>query len=108
MEPRRVRPPSRREHQTFRFDHEGVRYIATASWLPDGRPAELFLDLEGRGVVGTALDVMAKDLATLTSLALQYGVPLGEILAALSQELDGTMRGPLGRALELIRKEQQP
>jgi DNA-binding transcriptional MerR regulator len=45
---------------------------------------------------------MAKDCATLLSIALQHGVPVDEIKAALSQEKTGEMRGPIGVALEML------
>ena len=103
----RKRLENRRENETFTFLLDGVKFFATVSYTAEGQLGEIFLDIcragaDAPGLVGTALDIMAKDLATLASLALQHGVPLRVIREALSQELDGTMRGPLGRTLELL------
>ena len=101
----RKRLNDRRTSENFNFVLDGVRYFATISWTPENELGEIFLDIgkaqcEAPGLVGTALDIMAKDLATLASLALQHGVPLRTIRESLSQETDGTMRGPLGKVLE--------
>ena len=45
---------------------------------------------------------MARDLAVVTSLALQYGVPVDVLRSALEQEKDGTQRGPLGVLLKIM------
>lgn len=79
--------------------HEGARYQCSFSRFSDGRLAEIFIHA---GKVGTSLNVMARDLAVVTSLALQYGVPPAELRAALEQEMDGTQRGPLGMIFSMI------
>ena len=94
----RQRLPNRRGSIVFNFVHEGIAYVATISRFEDGRLAEIFLDA---GKPGDALDIMAKDMATLASIALQHGVPVADIRAALSQERDGTMRGPFGVLLAM-------
>jgi len=71
----------------------------TFSRWPNGTLAELFIDV---AKPGDPMNLIAKDMATLASIALQHGVPVAEIMAALSQERDGTMLGPLGAALVLI------
>ena len=91
--------PNRRASETVRFDHDGARYQCSSSRFPDGRLAEVFISA---GRVGSGLNIMARDLAVVTSLALQYGVPLEVIKSALEQELDGTQRGPLGTLLRMI------
>jgi hypothetical protein len=98
----RERLPNRRDGDVISFDHEGIGYVAQVSRFADGRLAEVFLDA---GKPGDALDIMAKDMATLASIALQHGVPVADIRAALSQERDGTMRGPLGVLLAMAEGE---
>lgn len=98
----RERLPNRRDGDVISFDHEGIGYVAQVSRFTDGRLAEVFLDA---GKPGDALDIMAKDMATLASIALQHGVPVADIRAALSQERDGTMRGPLGVLLAMAEGE---
>ncbi len=99
--------PTRRVSENLYFDLNGVRYWATISRFDDGRLAEIFLDVgkdtsNQPNLVGAPLDIMAKDLATLASLALQFGVPVEVIKKALSQSVEGKMLGPLGLLLETI------
>lgn len=95
----RERLPNRRRGDLVTFQHEGITYVAQVSRYEDGRLAEIFMDA---GKPGDTIDIMAKDLATLASIALQHGVPVESITAALSQERDGAMRGPLGVMLAKI------
>ena len=90
---------NRRASETLKLIHDGARYQCSFSRFPDGRLAEVFISV---AKVGTGLNVMARDLAVVTSLALQYGVPVEVLRAALEQELDGTQRGPLGTLLAQI------
>lgn len=95
----REKLPNRRASHSRSFVHEGTKYHATYSRFADGRLAEVFISA---GKVGTSLNVMARDLALVTSLALQFGAPQTTITQALEQELTGEMRGPLGVLLQLI------
>ena len=99
----REKLPNRRASENLKMTHEGVGYQCSFSRFPDGRLAEVFIYA---GKVGTGLNVMARDLAVVTSLALQYGVPIMELRAALEQELGGTQRGPLGVLLAQIEPAQ--
>ena len=95
----RTKLPNRRPAETIEFSHDNLTYIVTFSRYDNGALAEMFLDV---AKPGDPMDLIAKDMATLASIALQSGVPASEIMAALSQEQNGTMRGPLGVALGLI------
>ena len=97
----RAKLPNRRPSETIEFAHDNLTYVVTFSGYPDGTLAELFIDV---AKPGDPMNLIAKDMATLASIALQHGVPPREIMAALSQELDGTMLGPLGAALVLIER----
>lgn len=80
---------------TLKFQHEdGIKYICSYSLFEDNSLAEIFIYA---GKIGSSVNVMARDLAVVTSLALQWGVPLQTLREALEQELDGTPKGPLGR-----------
>lgn len=100
----RQRLPDRRESRLADFTQDGVHYRLHWSRFPDGRIGEVFLDA---GRPGDPIDCMAKDAAVVLSMALQFGADPAAILAAMSQEADGTMRGPLGRALRIIRGEPE-
>ena len=95
----RTKLPNCRPAETIEFTHDNLTYVVTFSRYTDGTLAELFIDV---AKPGDPMNLIAKDMATLASIALQHGVPSDEIMAALSQELNGTMLGPLGAALVLI------
>lgn len=96
---RRERLPTRRESETIKFDHNGVRYFATVGFYPDGRPAELFLDCSRSGDL---LQGTMRDAAIAVSLALQHGVTLATLREAMLREADGSPAGVMSRALDLI------
>lgn len=102
----REKLPNRRLSAAIVFQHENFTYTLTYSRYVDGRLAEIFLDVRLPAHPGDPIDAMAKDMATLVSIALQHGISEDEILASLSQERDGTMRGPLGRALQIIQRDR--
>jgi ribonucleoside-diphosphate reductase alpha chain len=77
--------------------------VAGLGRLPDGRLAEIFLNVSAK--IGTALDAVARDAAVIASLALQHGVPVGTIQRALARNDNGTASGALGGLLDLLAKE---
>jgi ribonucleoside-diphosphate reductase alpha chain len=84
----RNRLPNRRANSSFGFEFEGHRYRASAAWFDDGRLGEIFLDTDKHG---TPLQLNAETAAILTSIALQYGVPVETIRHAVN--------GPISVAL---------
>lgn len=71
--PRRERLPDTRQSITHKFniyEHEG--YI-TVGLYADGRPGELFIKMAKQG---STISGLADTIGVLTSLALQYGVPV--------------------------------
>ena len=93
--------PNRRPAETSAFVHDGIRYTATVGHFGNGRPAEVFL---GTGKPGTALDAMARDLAVITSIALQHSAPVETLRRAMTRLDDGQAAGPMGRLLDLVAK----
>jgi hypothetical protein len=87
----RERLPNRRGGLSFNFVHDDRAYHATATHYPDGRIAEIFLDV---GKAGSTVQQHAEATAVLASLALQHGVSTKTIIHALAG-------GPLATALEL-------
>ena len=87
---KRERLPDERQSVTHKFcvaDQEG--YV-TVGLYEDGRPGELFVHISKEGsTVSGLMDTMA----LLTSLALQYGVPLEDI----ARKLKNTRFEPYGR-----------
>jgi hypothetical protein len=85
----RERLPNRRPAYSFSFEHEGHIYRGTAGIFPDGRLAEIFLHVPG--MLGSALQANADNLAILTSLLLQHGVA--------SDVIRHSVTGPIAIAL---------
>ena len=98
--PLRRRLSFRRAHELLDFEHGGHRYTAGLGFFEDGRLAEIFLNVPGR--VGSGIEVMARDAATVASIALQYGTPPETIRRALTRNTDGSASGPLGAVLDLL------
>jgi hypothetical protein len=91
--------PNRRANVTFELRAGGLKYTCTVGRFPDGRLAEIFLT---NHKAGSHADTAARDSAVVCSLALQHGIDLEVIRRALCRDADGTARGPLGVALDLI------
>ena len=79
--PVRRRLPDERESVTHKFsvgEHEG--YI-TVGLYEDGKPGEMFLTMSKEG---STISGLMDAFATMTSLALQYGVPLDALVRKFS------------------------
>ena len=96
----RRRLPQRRKHELVDFDHGGQKYTAGLGYFEDGNLAEVFLNVSGRA--GSQLEAVARDAATVASIALQYGTPAETIRRALTRNTDGSASGPLGKVLDLL------
>jgi len=71
--PIRKKLPTTRRSITHKFDIVGHEGYATVGLYEDGTPGELFINMSKEGsTVGGLMDT----IGTLTSMALQYGVPL--------------------------------
>jgi hypothetical protein len=95
----RERLPNRRNSETFVFECNGLRYVATTSCFPNGELAEIFIN---NAKAGSHSDSAAKDSAVVCSIALQHGVPLEIIRKALLRDSHGRPSSPLGAALDVI------
>jgi hypothetical protein len=95
----RTRLPNRRASAQISFECNALPYVATGSFFPDGRLAEIFLS---NAKAGSHSDSAAKDSAVVCSIALQFGVPLDVIRQALPRDARGVASSPLGVALDLI------
>ena len=95
---RRETLPPRRAADVLTFKHDGRLWTATAGRFPDGRLAEIFLDLPKESPLADA----ARESAILASLALQHGCPV----ETMRHALDGRDAGPIGAALALIEAER--
>ena len=74
--PYRRRLPDERRAVTHKFQVAGHEGYITVGLYPDGQPGEIFLKMAKEG---STVSGLMDTLATMTSLALQYGVPLRDL-----------------------------
>jgi ribonucleoside-diphosphate reductase alpha chain len=75
--PVRHRMPDTRKSMTHRFEIAGHEGYITVGLYEDGQPGELFITMSKEGsTIGGLMDTVG----TLTSIALQYGVPLESLV----------------------------
>src|SRR3989475_986453 len=76
-QPVRHRMPDTRSSMTHRFEIAGHEGYITIGLYEDGQPGELFITMSKEGsTIGGLMDTVG----TLTSIALQYGVPLESLV----------------------------
>ncbi|MBM4408349.1 MAG: vitamin B12-dependent ribonucleotide reductase [Chloroflexi bacterium] len=75
--PYRRRLPVERSALTHKFDINGHEGYITVGLYPDGQPGEIFLKMAKEG---STVSGLMDTLATSISLALQYGVPLRDLV----------------------------
>lgn len=96
----RRRLPNRRMLETIALEHDNQRYKIGLGREPGSSlVTEVFVNAQQ---VNSTADVLVSDGAILMSLLLQYGHPIGEILASMKKNPDGSPSSPLGRAAALI------
>jgi ribonucleoside-diphosphate reductase alpha chain len=75
--PHRRRLPSERDAVTHKFDISGHEGYITVGLYPDGQPGEIFLKMAKEG---STVSGLMDTFATTVSVALQYGVPLRDLV----------------------------
>jgi len=75
--PHRRRLPAERAAITHRFDIAGHEGYITVGLYPDGQPGEIFLKMAKEG---STVSGLMDTFATTVSVALQYGVPLRDLI----------------------------
>lgn len=82
-QPLRRRLPETRSAVTHKFDIAGHEGYLTVGLFEDGQPGELFITMAKEGsTIGGLMD----SIGTLTSLALQYGVPLEALVKKFAHQ----------------------
>jgi ribonucleoside-diphosphate reductase alpha chain len=76
--PYRRRLPDERRAVTHKFQVAGHEGYITVGLHPDGQPGEIFLKMAKEG---STVSGLMDTLATMTSIALQYGVPLRDLVS---------------------------
>jgi len=83
IKPPRRRLPETRTALTHKFDIAGHEGYLTVGLFQDGQPGELFITMAKEGsTIGGLMD----SVATLTSMSLQYGVPLDALVRKFSHQ----------------------
>jgi ribonucleoside-diphosphate reductase alpha chain len=75
--PHRHRLPAERTAVTHKFEISGHEGYITVGLYPDGQPGEIFLKMAKEG---STVSGLMDSFATSVSLALQYGVPLRDLV----------------------------
>ena len=75
--PHRRRLPAERTAVTHKFDIAGHEGYITVGLYPDGQPGEIFLKMAKEG---STVSGLMDTFATTVSVALQYGVPLHDLV----------------------------
>ncbi len=75
--PHRRRLPAERQAVTHKFDIAGHEGYITVGLYPDGQPGEIFLKMAKEG---STVSGLMDSFATTVSVALQYGVPLRDLV----------------------------
>lgn len=104
---RREQLPNRRFGENFELEHGGKRgvFVITIGRYSDGRVGEIFIS---GGKSGTEVEANVRDTAILASLAIQHGVPITTLAAALTREFDGRPSTIIGVVLDrLVRAESK-
>ena len=82
-QPLRRRLPETRNATTHKFDIAGHEGYLTVGLFEDGQPGELFITMAKEGsTIGGLMD----SIGTLTSMALQYGVPLDALVRKFAHQ----------------------
>jgi ribonucleoside-diphosphate reductase alpha chain len=82
-QPLRRRLPDTRTAITHKFDIAGHEGYLTVGLFEDGQPGELFITMAKEGsTIGGLMD----SIGTLTSMALQYGVPLEALVKKFAHQ----------------------
>src|SRR5438552_89650 len=82
-QPLRRRLPETRSAVTHKFDIAGHEGYLTVGLFQDGQPGELFITMAKEGsTIGGLMD----SIGTLTSMALQYGVPLEALVKKFAHQ----------------------
>jgi len=82
-QPLRRRLPDTRSSVTHKFDIAGHEGYLTVGLFEDARPGELFITMAKEGsTIGGLMDA----IGTLTSMALQYGVPLEALVRKFAHQ----------------------
>jgi hypothetical protein len=98
----RLRLPNRRASEFFDLESMNMRFTASISRDDHGVIRELFLDNHKQG---SAVGTLVRDAAIILSFALQHSADIDAIRRALCRDSAGNALGPVGAALDILKRE---
>ena len=102
---------NRRSNRTFKIEHfdplagpEGMalRFHVSIGEFADGSAGEVFITAAGKSGKGSMLEALARDVAVLMSLAIQYGAPLETMRRAVSRNEQNRPQTFVGAVLDAM------
>lgn len=79
-----------------------LRFHVTLGEFADGKPGEVFITAAGKSGKGSMLETVARDVAVLMSLAIQYGAPLETMRRAVSRDESNRPQTFVGAVLDAM------
>ena len=85
----RAHLPNRRHGVAFEVEHEGHRFHVCLGAYEDGGVGELFITPMGKAGKGSAVEALARDVAIIASIAIQFGVSMDLMRRAVTRDEAG-------------------
>jgi ribonucleoside-diphosphate reductase alpha chain len=101
MADRNLLPPKRRT-ETVKRKVDGFTLHISVGFYPDGSVGEVFVNSSKEG---TQMRELLRSLSMVMSIALQHGVPLGEVLDAIEDKHTSTVGDAISSAIKEISNE---
>ncbi len=76
--------PERRRSENFEVKWSGMKLSVTLGFYADGRPGEVFIDTDRKR--GSTVDIAARDLGLIISMALQHGCSIETIALGVTED----------------------
>lgn len=95
---------NRRPNENRTLTYNGVQVDVSFGYDDELKVKEVFVTTRK---LGTAVDIMARDVTVLLSFLLQYGCPMPEVVDVLSSDDQGRPEGLAGQIAQIIIEEEK-
>lgn len=108
----RRRPRNRRRVETTSVFLQGGQFTISIGYHDNGQVAEVWCDPPAK-MTGSVSDFLARDAATLISVAIQWGVPVAELSKSIARIQDAPESEPrpatiIGALLDALETDTSP
>ena len=108
----RKRPRNRRRVETSRLFFMNSEFTVSIGYHDNGQIAEVWCDPPAH-MTGNAADFLARDAATVISVAIQWGVPIEELAKSIARVQDAPESEPrpatiIGALLDALETDTSP